>query len=236
MANFENKKFVLPERDKPKLLPDKNRWRNLRQYKDLTDEEFEEVMAKKISGVDTNREFEGRIKRKIDSFGEDYDLSDLKANDHLTLRALAQAYINLEDLEQLSYNIRAGGLHDLDQVFQLEKVSSIMTKLRDDISKMQGDLNITRKLRKGDKEESVVIFIEKLKEKAKAFYQSRMCYIFCPECKELLSTVWFLNPNSEKSRVKLFCDRCNKYTVTISAKELIEKKGVNIEDVPDSYK
>lgn len=209
--------------------------RNLPQYKNLSDEEYDEIWEKRITGVETDSLFEQRIQRKIDEFGEDYDLDDLKANDKLTLRGLAQAYITLEDLENYTYKVRFGGIEDGD-IVKLEKINAMMSALRRDISSMQNDLKITRRVRKGDKEESVINYIEDLKQKAKKFYKEKMSYILCPKCNLLLATVWTMYPEG-KNKITLTCNRklqdgsrCG-HTFTITTADLLEKKGANLPEL-----
>lgn len=217
----------------------KKRIRSLRQYAKMTDDEFEELWEEKITGVEGVQEFESRIQRKIDSFAKDYDLEDLKANDKLTLRALAQSYITLEDLENYSYRERLGGISE-DKILSMEKINNMMATLRKDISNMQNDLKITRRIRKGDKEESVINYIEDLKLKAKRFYEEKMSYIYCPECNMLLATVWTLYPQG-RNKITLTCNRtlqngekCGT-TFTVSTKELLERRGTNKPElVPES--
>lgn len=218
-----------------------SRLRNLKQYSELPEEEFDELMSRKRLGVELSTEFEKRIQRKIDNFGEDYDLSDLKANDKLTLRALAQAYIQLEDLESYLYNLRSEGLTE-NIIFSTERINSISSTLRKDISSMQVDLNITRKARKGDKEATVIEELEFLKNKAKEFYEQRMFYVWCPECKMLLFTGWFLYPKEKGNKIQLVCNRkldndktCG-HKLIITGRELLEKRGVNIDDIPETFK
>lgn len=210
----------------------KTRFRNLTQYKDMTDDEFDEFWEVKTTGILSVKEFEDRIQRKIDEFGEDYDLEDLKANDKVTLRALVQAYITLEDLENYAFQKRMEGI-DEDSILAMDKMSNIMSRLRSDISNMQNDLKITRKVRKGDKEESVINYIEDLKLKAKKFYEEKMSYIFCPKCDMLLATTWFLYPNYKTNRIELICHRplqgggiCGE-RVYANGTELFEKRGSN---------
>lgn len=214
----------------------KKRYRNLTQYRDMTDEEFDAMWEVKVTGIETVKEFENRIQRKIDEFAEDYDLGDLKANDKLTLRALAQAYITLEDLESYSFNQRVEGIEE-DSILAMDKISNMMSRLRSDISNMQNDLKITRKVRKGDKEESVINYIEDLKLKAKKFYEQKMMYIFCPKCGMLLATMWFLYPDYKTNYIDMTCHRpmpdgkiCGE-RFTISTKDLLNNRGSNRPDL-----
>ena len=207
----------------------------------MSDEDFEELWAKKVTGVEVNKEFEERIERKLAQFAEDYDIDDLKINDKLVLRALAQALITLDDLESYSYRERIGGI-DFDKILSMEKVNAVMTSLRRDISNMQNDLKITRKVRKGDKEENFINYFEDLKQKAKEFYREKMAYVFCPKCKMLLGTFWVRSNEEPKNRLVLYCDRtlsdgnkCGE-KITVNIKELYDKRGTNIEEVPEYFK
>lgn len=216
------------------------RMRNLKQYKDLSDDEFNEVMDnKREEVVDTSADYEVRIEDKLKQFEEDYDLSDLKINDKEILRALVQAILSLEDYEQEVYKFRSMGI-TANNLEAIETITKTMTQLRGDISKMQDDLKITRKIRKSDQEASVIAYIDSLKQKAKEFYEAKMQYIFCPNCNMLLATVWTLYP-TEDNILKLVCKRelsdgniCNT-SFTVNTKELLENKGTNKPEImPDS--
>lgn len=223
-------------------LPNKKKMRNLKQYKNLDDSEYDERYAQKIAGVEFNREFEGRIQKKIDEFKQDYDVDNLNINDKLMLRALAQALINLEDFETMSYNMRQGGI-DFGNLSVSKELATMLNNLRRDIGTLQDGLNITRRLRASDKETSIVTEIEDQKKKAKEFYASKMSYIFCPKCNMLLATVWTLYPELKDNKMTFVCNRpldektkCgHKFTVT--TKELLEKRGTNkVGILPESMK
>lgn len=219
-----------------------SRQRNLRQYKDLSDEQFEEVMTKKALGLEPSKAFEDRIIKKWSEFEEDYDLSDLKINDRDTLRALIQTQITLEDYEQHLFKLRTEGISE-QQLFSIEKFQKAMSDLRADISKMQNDLNITRKVRKSDQDVSVLAYIESLRKKAKEFAEAKMQYIFCPRCNLLLGTVWTLFPHNDKNKIALICERdlgdgnkCGE-KVIVSTSELLANRGTNKPDItPESMR
>jgi hypothetical protein len=222
-------------------VPSKTRIRKLRQFKDMSDDDFDLYWDTKAVGITINREFDTRVEKKIDEFSKDYDLSDLKINDMLVLRALAQALITLEDLEHFSYNERLQGIN-MDAILSLEKLNNIMSSLRKDISNMQNDLKITRRIRKGDREESVINYLEDLKLKAKKFYESRMQYIFCPKCNMLLATAWFLYLNETGNRIICTCHRklsdgteCGEI-VNLTSKDLLKLRGSNLDSTPEYFK
>jgi len=222
-------------------IPNKNSLRNLAQYSHLSDSEFDEMWERKTQNREVNESFESRIESKINEFAVDYALEDLHSNDLMTLRALAQAIMTLEDYELESYNLRTSEGVMMDNIALLDKMTKAMSDLRGDISRLQGDLGITRKVRKSDKESSVIATIEALKIKAKLFYDQKMVYIFCPKCHMLLSTIWTLYSDSEKNKITLVCERplpdgkqCNnKFTVVI--KDFV-RDGANKESIPESMK
>jgi hypothetical protein len=206
--------------------------KNLYQYRNLSEEEFDKMWEKKEYSDAHSVEFDGRIDKKIEEFSQDYDIDDLKINDRETLRAFVQAIIALEDYERIIFDIRSQ--EDINQanINIIDRLSRVASDLRKDISRFQEDLNITRKIRKSDKESSVVSYIANLKEQARQYYESKLSYIFCPECHLLLGNIWCLYPE-EDNKITLRCNRtlddgskCGT-KVTVTTKELIENRGTN---------
>jgi hypothetical protein len=222
-------------------VPDRKKLRNLIQYRGLTDEEYNEKFDQKLLGIVPIKEFEERIQKKINEFGKDYDLTDLNSNDMLTLRTLAQAYVDLEDYTIMEYNLRRDGINDTSMPL-LDKLSSIKEKLRNGISNTSNDLKITRKVRKADKEQSVMSYIEDLKKKAKEFYESKMQLIFCPKCNTWIASIWVLYPEDSHNKITVVCNRehedgskCGE-KITLSTVELLRLGGSNKSDVPESIR
>lgn len=221
-----------------------NKLRNLPQYRDLDDSEFQkaiQTIEEKELGLGSSKVFERRIEEKLAKFENDYDLSDLKVNDREVLRGLVQVTISLEDYEQELFKIRETGITP-DNILLVDKLQKAMSDLRKDISSMQNDLAITRKHRRSDQETSVLAYIDSLKEKAKKFLESRQAYILCPKCATLLATTWTLYPESD-NKITLTCKQkdkdgvpCNtKFTVT--TKELLANRQTNRPEVlPDTLK
>jgi hypothetical protein len=182
----------------------------------------------------TKEEIERRIEEKTSELAKDYDLSDLNSNDRMVLRALVQTLISLEDYETMAYQMRNQEQLDIETV---EKLNRVLSSLRSDVSKLQDDLKITRKVRQNDKEESMLAMIDSTLKKAKEFYESRMAYVFCPTCNMLLATLWVINPKEKKNKITLYCTRplengdiCGT-TVNVGTKELYDKRGTNNTEV-----
>jgi len=211
------------------VLPDKRKLRNLKQYADLSDEEFDEIWEQKLEEIEVTPEMlEVRINERLDELAEDYDMDDMKANDRVQLRALALAMVQLEDLEQTAWKIRQKTGYQDVQI--LEKINKILGGLRDDITKISNDLQLTRKIRKQSRETTVLDWIADLRSKAHKFYRQRMLYIICPECRMLLSTVWLNYSDESKNSIKLKCRRC-EHEFTQDLAPLYKTDNKNVEDV-----
>jgi hypothetical protein len=231
-----------PEEKFQVKLPNKAKMRNLVQFKGMSDDEFEEYWTKLAVGAVPVQEFEARIETKMKELENDYDFSEMKINDKVLLRNLCQALIQLEDYEQISYRLRTEGVN-AGNIMMLRNVGELMSNLRNDISRVQDDLKITRKIRKSDKEASVINTIETLKEKARKFYDQKMMYIFCPKCNMLLGTIWTLYPSEERNKITLVCNRrldndtkCGEKVVVLT-KDMLALKGTNNPEVlPDTFK
>lgn len=210
--------------------------RNLPQYRNLDDKEFQIFMEEREleeEDLENFEEmFEEETQKKIEELSKDYDLSDMKSNDLLLIRALAQSLLALEHYEYLAYSKRQD--LKLQNIGEVEKLQKMISDLRSDISRQQADLKISRKIRKGDDREDVIQKIQTLTEKANIFFKEKMAFIICPECDLLLATVWVQYPEVN-NELTFICNRkkggresevlCN-HKFTITSKELWKQKAV----------
>lgn len=232
MGKFMEEKEKFDRRGKSK---NPRKLRNLPQYRDMNDEEFQKVISNMEAeelGVGISKIFEERIEEKLAKFEEDYDLSDLKINDREVLRGLVQSIISLEDYEQAIFHLRAGGI-DGENLLAIDKLQKVMEGIRKSISDAQNDLAITRKHRRSDQETSVLAYIDNIKEKAKKFFESRHAFVICPKCNTLLMTCWTLYPSNPNNKITLTCLQKDKDGVpcgtkfTVTTKEMLENKQSN---------
>jgi hypothetical protein len=212
-----------------KSIPNYKQLRGLKQYKDMTDEEFDDVFAERVAVITDSEDFDQRIAEKIADFEKDYDISDLKINDMMMLRTLMQSIITVEDLNRMAYDLRTDDISQ-DNVIVAEKINRMVTDQLKAISTIQDDLKISRKIRKGQENESVLSYIENLKRKAREFYGKKMFIVTCPKCKKWIFSGWFLFPDMNND-ISLVCNSvtddggtCGE-VVKITSKELLEKKG-----------
>jgi len=182
--------------------------RNLHQYRNKTEEELEKIQHTIMHG-----DFDERMQDILASFEEDYDLSNMTANDKLALTETTRIFVLLSDMEAALKRELNEGETDWTR---FEKINKIAASLRGDVSKLQQDLNITRKSRESSEGQSVTDFIIDLKTRAKSFLADRLCEVYCPKCGMLLSKVWFLYKETD-NKLELICGResCgHKFSVT----------------------
>lgn len=212
------------------VSPTRKKIKNLKQFADMDDAEFEQHFQDIITNSERSESddvLEEQVVEKLGEFEVDYDLSDMKINDRLVLRNLIITIISLEDLELEFSAIR----YDISEsnILLLDRLSNIMSRLRKDISEMQNDLKLTRKIRKEGQEESFIAWLDKVKLYADEFYTEKTLSIFCSECRFLLSSVWLLYPE-EGNSLKLRCGHCG-HEFEQDLKELYETDNKNLEDV-----
>lgn len=216
--------------------------RNLPQYRDLSEDEFQKAildMEKKDFGISNPELLQKRIDEKMKMFEDDYDLSDLKVNDREVLRGLVQSIIQVEDYDLELYKATSSGINP-ENLMLVDKLQKARSDTVDSISKMQNDLAITRKHRRSDQETSVIAYIEKLKEQARKFIAARQSYIFCPKCNTELGTIWTLYPEAN-NKITLTCMQKDKdgnpckTQFTVTTKEMLENRGTNnVKIMPES--
>lgn len=202
--------------------------KNLPQYRNKTKEELEEISENLYYG-----NTEARVQETLDTIINDYDVSDLNANDEMSLQNLAQIFVRLDHVERLI----DAAMTSRDSI-EVQRLNNIASVLRKDASQLQGDLNITRRARKGDDDLNVLDQWEDLKRRATKHMESRLAYVFCPTCKMLVANIWCLDWEANNV-LRFHCTRvvdrdsgttCDtKFRVT--SKELRENKHKNIESV-----
>lgn len=203
----------------------RNSLRNLPQYKVMSEEEFDSALET-LSSLDDDPDFEQKVQSVISELGRDYVIEDLNINDKLSLEELARSYTYVASLSMIERECLRNG--DLQK---MRIVSSIKKEYIDAISRIQNDLNITRKSRQTDEGESLGAYLPSIQKKAKNFLSQRLAYIYCPECKMLVSTTWYSDWQGDNV-MSLTCPRdgCG-HKFTTSSSHLARNKNKNIDGV-----
>lgn len=203
----------------------KKRLRNLAQYRHLSDEEFDQIWDD-YKSQESSPDIEQKIQETMQRFSEDYDLSDMNANDRLALRELAKIFILLDDLYEIERKAIENG-----EMMKISAISKIRKDLIDGSSKIQADLNITRKSRQTDVGESLDTYLPSILKKARNFLSQRLSYIYCPQCRMLTANTWFADWE-QNNTVTITCPRqeCG-HVFSVSSKMLAENKNKNVDNV-----
>jgi hypothetical protein len=179
--------------------------RNLPQYKDLTDQEFD----KEVKGLLTD-DAEGLAQTYQELFEKDYSLEDLKANDRLAVEILSRLYAQVRYNQDLINELRDAE----DGVKYSLAISDIVAddeKLIRSIKALEGQLGISRTERMKDEGEDMVDMFKSIRERAKKYLEKKLHYIYCPKCHMLLGNVWLLYRDVEGAyELKLVCKREQK--------------------------
>ena len=194
------------------VSPTRKKIKNLKQFADMSEDEFEkhfQSLSEDEEVLIDLAELEAKVEKKLVEFGDDYDLSDMKVNDRLVLRNLILTIISLEDIELIFAGIQTE-ISDRN-ILLLDRLSNVMSRLRSDISKMQTDLKLTRKIRKEGQEETFLAWMDKIRNYADEFYTEKTLSIFCTDCRRYLASVWLLYPEGVNT-ITLKCANCGNYT------------------------
>ena len=165
---------------------------------------------------------------ELNRLTDEYDTSDMSANDLRQLEELASAnaqavwysMLLAEEAQKESIDTR-----------KLKDFQTLLTGSRKDSSMIQGDLKIDRKNRE-KKTESIPEYIKDMKDRGLRFLSERMSYIYCPKCKFLLGNIW-LYKYSMGSKFKFICPNCeNNFIVADS--DLEQRKNIDTALIPKS--
>lgn len=212
----------------------KNKIRNLAQYKNMDQEEFDRVFDERFSepkkeSFSSPLDKENKIKEIINNLGKDYDLSDMKVNDLSQLNHYASLIIQLEDIEEEIEEQKDRGI-DQTNITIIEKLNQMASRLRGDISSIFQDLGISRKFRKSENEQSVIDALTDIKNRARRYIEGKMVYVFCPKCRMLLFTGWVHYKEKNSNLLKCTCGKCGE-TFTEDLGRLYETDHKNLKDV-----
>ncbi len=166
------------------------------------------------------------VKAKLETYLDTYELDDLnRANDLASLRQLAHFEIIIENLQSELSSIKSSGS-------DTKRVKDLNAALRDAVNSytsLQTTLGIDRKKRSSEAEESVISYIDKLKDQAKKFWSFRLSSLKCEDCNLTLAKYYVYvkergepgslsaekeEPEKVRYSLEVECPRCNKLVST----------------------
>lgn len=204
-------------------VKNKSKMRNLVQYRNMSDEEFNSVWETYSNKPEVD--VDSRTEKIMTDLSLNYDLRDMNVNDTLALRELAKTFVLLDDIGLMEQSAFEDG-----ELSKLSTLSKIKKEYLENVSKLQNDLNIARKNRQGDVE-ALESYLPSILKKAKNFLDARLAYIYCPECHMLVANAWFNNWNLE-NKIELTCPReeCN-HRFDVTSQYLAANRNKNVEGV-----
>lgn len=160
------------------------------------------------------------VSEKLEQLQDEYDLSELAANDLLQLNNLAEAMASLDMYNEMLDDELSKEERNIRNISDIQK---LITEANKNISLISTQLKIDRKSRE-KQTESVPDYIRDLKERAKIFLKDRMYYLYCTKCKTLLISMWVLDINSGH-KFKVTCINC-KNNFIVNGSDLEFHKNV----------
>lgn len=203
----------------------KNSLKNLPQYRDMADEDFEQAWEK-YNMVVEDSDSDAEIEAIMEKVSQDFELRDMLINDTILLREMAKELVFLDKVGKVERQLLDDGAFA-----QLRAFSSIKKEHFDNVSRIQEDLNIKRKQRQNDTGDTLDMYLPSILKKAKTFYEQRLAYIYCPKCKMLCGNAWFTDWKVY-NQIHMTCPRegCeHKFQVT--SEYLSEHGNKNVEGV-----
>ena len=170
------------------------------------------------------------VKRKLEYLQSEYDLSELAANDLLQLDSLAEALASSDEYNKMLEDELSIEPRNIRNISDIQK---LITEVNRNISSISNDLKIDRKSRER-KTDSIPDYVKDLQDRARAFVEDRMFYIYCPKCKTLVMSMWILD-YTLGHKFKLICKNC-KNDFVVNGTDLQFHKNIPDAIVPRSKK
>lgn len=198
------------------------RLRNLKMFKDKTDEEIyefyrnrepkatpPEVPLEVELSISTDEEYEKRYRNKLRTLQSEY--GDMNESDKELLRTLARLAVQLEISNKQI--IRMQQDDDID-TRNLKNLGDYQRQLVQSLNDLQDKLGIARKQRKETKVDDVAIFMQDLKVRAKTFFDKKTIQIRCEKDGIELMRYWLNFPDqAELIHFEGTCWKCGEKRV-----------------------
>lgn len=189
------------------------RLKNLRMFRDKTDEEIIEYLNNRPvkrelpTGPKEDKTYEAKFRKLFQTYQDEYGIDMNDSNDYESLVNLVRHSLQLERVNDQIIQMQSG---DVDTRV-LKNLGDYQRSLVTSISEFQDKLGITRKTRKEKQLDDVPQFIESLKNKALDFWQRKTVAINCSTCEIELARFWLNFPElSNVINLNLECWKCGE--------------------------
>jgi DNA-directed RNA polymerase subunit RPC12/RpoP len=193
--------------------------KNLRMFKDKTDEEIIEYMQSKpekpvkISATG-DKGYDSRFNEKFNSLKDEYGVDMNDSNDTEALNLLVRHLIQLENLDKQIQLLQKQESMEIEDSRLLKNLGDVQRSLVASVSELQDRLGITRKMRKEKQVDDIPQYIAALKKKAKTFYDNNTTSIRCEKCGIEYARIWLNFPKlTTKLTAEIECWRCSEQII-----------------------
>lgn len=194
--------------------------KNLRPYRDKTDEEIAEIIkARESDKVETKQtrnkkqsdDYDKRFQIKLDELMIEFSVDMNNANDKEALMTLARLQIQNENAARDIDNIqRKDSLRDEDYR-SLKNLGDFQLGVARSIGDLQDKLGISRKQRKEKVESDFPQWIEALMKRGAKTFEEKTTVVRCPKDFIELARVWYNFPNKQnETQMSLECPQCGE--------------------------
>lgn len=223
---IEVEKKPIPEHKIKKL-------RNLKYFKDWTDEQIQEWYrlrhgddeAPPPEPPDLNTQLPSTVTTSVDvSFNEEeykkkyntylakyrkeYSVDMNETNDAEALKALVRYVIQLERVNEIVMEEQSSKSPD-HRV--LKGLGDFQRSLQMNLNELQEKLGITRKARKEKQHDDIPQYIKSIQEKAKDFWNRKTLPVRCEKCHIELARYWLNFPDKvKKVNFEIICEKCDE--------------------------
>lgn len=203
------------------------RLKNLKMFKDWTDEEIIAFMEEKESKPKTetivsvtesdDKDYDRKFKKLLSVLNEDYTVDMNNSNDAQALMSLARHLIQAEKADQRIRAIQDRPSLTDEDVRTLKNLGDYQSGLQRTINDLQDKLGISRKLRKEKQADDIPQYIAGLQKKAKDFWDRKTVGVKCGNCQIELARYWLNFPDHAHTvKMELECWKCQEKIIYLT--------------------
>lgn len=200
------------------------KYRNLRGYKNYTDEEIIQVIKEKEGQVQVRTKppvakkpkepedaYEKKFNSKLKQLRDEYSVDMNNSNDAENLKNLVRQQIQLENVTRDIDAIQAKDSLSADDYQKLEKLGKFQAGVLNAIGTLEEKLGISRRHRKEKQVDDLSKYIHDLKVRAKDYFEKMTIKVECEKCKITLAQFWLNFPNLQNEiDLNLQCYNCKE--------------------------
>jgi hypothetical protein len=187
------------------------RLKNLKLYRDKTDEEIIEMLKNRQASVpkqssSKERTYEDRFNEKLDNLTREFGVDMNNSNDPLMLENLVNQLLQAEDTNKDIRAVQSKENKTKDDILTLKALGDFQRDIQMTIADLQDKLGITRKVRKEKAVDDIPQFLDNLLDRAKRYWADKTHPVMCPKCDIELARYWLNFP--ELTTITYFTCEC----------------------------